>query len=118
MVQREALGRLLPVDMAFREWIRDLRLMAAISLPFFSTITACYSSSLQSDRGAGVRLGQNADLSLRRLLYLQRWYPERCSDVLRELSELLSTSLTNEQIEILVPEILETARSEGWIHHY
>jgi hypothetical protein len=114
----EATGKLVPIDMAYRRWIREGLLRASVSLPFFSTISAGTPSTLQHDRPGCVHFSQNADLSLRRLLFRQTWDPTGCSAVLQELSGLLGSNLTPEQIETLVLEILETGRSEGWLARY
>ena len=118
MRAREATGKLVPIDMALRQWIRKGTLSASISLPFFSTISAGMPSSNQHGRAAAVQLSQNADLGLRRLLFLQHWDPAGSSEVLREISALLAAGLTADQLETLVLEILEAGRSEGWLTPY
>ena len=75
-------------------------------------------SSIQHDCAAAVQLSQNADLGLRRLLFLQHWDPAGSSEVLREISALLAAGLTADQLETLVLEILEAGRSEGWLTPY
>ncbi len=116
--QVEAAGRLIPLDMAFRKAIRSGSITAALSLPFFSTITATIDSAIQNDRNKAIYLSQVADLSLRRLLYLQSWHPEVCPSVLKELTDVLSSGLESSQNEALVLEILNLGKSEGWLISY
>jgi hypothetical protein len=114
-------GNVLPAvvfPQTLRQWIRKGTLSASISLPFFSTISAGMPGSIQHERASAVQLSQNADLGLRRLLFLQHWDPAGSSEVLREISALLAAGLTADQLETLVLEILETGGSEGWLIPY
>lgn len=82
MRAREATGKLVPIDMALRQWIRKGTLSASISLPFFSTISAGMPSSIQHVRAAAVQLSQNDDLGLRHCYScstgIQREAPKFC----------------------------------------
>lgn len=120
MEQLEAAGRLLPLDLAWRQLIRAGRLTAAISLPFFNTIPAASASdsAIQTGLSAAVGLAKGADLALRRLLYLQTWDPEAANQVLRELADLLSSTLAPEQQEDLILKILARGRAAGWLGNY
>lgn len=115
---KEQSGLLQPVDMHLRKQIRESGLIAAISLPFFSTISADTPSTIQSDRAASVYFSQNVDLGLRRLLYYQTWEPSACPAVLQELCGLLGHGLSPDQIEALVLEINGLGRFEGWLTSY
>ncbi len=118
MQEQEESGRLVPIDMALRNWIRAGRLTAAITLPFFSTINAHTPSSLQRDRPKAVHLSQNADLALRRLMYVQTWEPSASAEILQELSGLLGEGFTPGQIESVVLDMLQTGKAEGWLPRY
>ncbi len=118
MEQLEASGRLLVLDMALRQWIREQRLRAAITLPFFSTIAPERHSALQGDREEAVQRSQRADLSLRRMLFHQSWDPAACGSVLQELGAVLAESLPPEQQESALLELLATGRVEGWLPRY
>jgi hypothetical protein len=65
-----------------------------------------------------VQLSQDADLSLRRLLYLQAWEPATCANELDRVYELLGDGLKLPQIERLVLDMLVTGRREGWLPSY
>ena len=116
--EQEAQARLAPIDMAFRQSIREGRLKASISLPFFSTMRTGIASSIQQERATAVQLSQDADLSLRRLLYLQAWDPGACAGEWDRVSDLLGDGLAPSQIETLVLEILVAGRREGWLPSY
>ena len=118
MQEQEASGRLVPFDMALRNWIRAGKLNAAIALPFFSTIKFDTPSSLQRDRSEAMHLSQNADLALRRLMYFQTWDPPASVKVFQELAGLLGEGLTPWQIESVVLEILGAGKTEGWLPRY
>lgn len=113
--KQEAKARLVPIDMAFRQSIREGWLKASISLPFFSTMRTGIASSIQQERATAVQLSQDADLSLRRLLYLQGWDPGGFAGELDRVSDLLRNGLEPLQIETLVLEILIAGRRQGWL---
>jgi GR25 family glycosyltransferase involved in LPS biosynthesis len=116
--EQEATARLVPIDMVIRQSIREGKLKASISLPFFSTIRAGLASSIQQERPTAVQLSQDVDLSLRRLLYLQAWQPAACGGELGRVSEVLADGLAPAQIETLVVEMLMAGRREGWLPGY
>lgn len=118
MDQMEALGALLPLDLAYRQWIQSADLSAAISLPFFSTIQFANDSSVQDGLDSKIALGKRADLALRRGLYFQAWDRSSSPSVLVELAGLLEKQLTPEQQLVCVNTILTHGRASGWIGNY
>ena len=116
--EQEAKARLMPIDMVIRQSIREEKLRASISLPFFNTIRAGISSSVQQDRATAVQLSQDIDLSLRRLLYLQTWDPGACAGEWERVSALMGDQLAPEQIETVLLETLGAGRREGWLPSY
>ncbi len=115
---QERQGGLIPIDMAFRQSIRNSLLKASISLPFFSTIKSGIVSSIQQDRDTPVQLSQQADLSLRRLLYLQAWEPAASVEEWDRVCKLVSDACKPEQIERLLLGMLVTGRRDGWLPSY
>jgi GR25 family glycosyltransferase involved in LPS biosynthesis len=117
---REAEGqKSLPVtDMFFRQLIRGGRLVAAVALPFFSTITPDPCSAIQEVCTQRVRLTQTLDLSLRRLLYHQTWQPSAGCDELLQMCGTLIAALSPQEQQALAVELLGLGRSKGWLLNY
>lgn len=118
MNQMEQTGKLLPIDLAYRHLIRTGNLSAAITLPFFSTVAQAGDSRIQTGLNANIALAKSADLTLRRLLYLQTWEPQSVPSVLTELAELLADHLDSDQTERLLLDMLSHGKSLGWLGHY
>ena len=109
----------LPVtDMFFRRLIREGRLVAAVALPFFSTITPEPRSAIQEVRTQRVRLSQTLELSLRRLLYDQTWQPEAGGDELRQMCGTLIDALSPQEQQAFAVELLGVGRAKGWLGKY
>ena len=109
----------LPVtDMFFRQLIREGRLVAAVALPFFSTITPESRSAIQEVRTQRVRLSQTLELSLRRLLYDQTWQPEARGDELRQMCGTLIDALSPQEQQAFAVELLGVGRAKGWLGKY
>jgi hypothetical protein len=102
----------------FRQLIRGGRLVAAVALPFFSTITPDPCSAIQEVRTQRVRLTQTLDLSLRRLLYHQTWQPSAGSDELLQMCGTLIAALSPQEQQALAVELLGLGRSKGWLLNY
>jgi GR25 family glycosyltransferase involved in LPS biosynthesis len=116
--EQEAKARLMPIDMVIRQSIREGKLRASISLPFFNTIRAGISSSVQQDRATAVQLSQDIDISLRRLLYLQTWDRGAVAGEWERVSALMGDHLAPQQIETILLETLGAGRREGWLPSY
>ena len=118
MKRREGEKRIMPIDMVIRECVRNKRLKAAVSLPFFSTISTDFDSSLHTSRESAIKVSQKADLCLRRFLYFDNWCQERCSDTLSELSSILGAHLDPSAIAVLMTRTLDLGRELKWLEKY
>jgi hypothetical protein len=118
MEGREQSGSLVPLDMFLRELLRRGELSGSLTLPFFSTVAHEVSTGIQAYRDQAVRLAQDADLCLRRWLYLQAWNPEAGRAVVQELSGVLANGLPLDQLAMLMPDVLDEGRRRGWLQEY
>lgn len=109
----------LPVtDLFFRQLIREGRLVAAVALPFFSTITPDPCSAIQEVCTQRVRLSQTLHLSLRRMLYHQTWQPLAGSDELLQMCGTLIPALSPQEQQAVAGELLDVGRSKGWLLNF
>jgi len=116
----EANKRLAPIDLTMRQFFREGKLNAAISLPFFSTISNSTSSqsTIQTELGTSVALSKNADLELRRLFYFKTWKPKSSRIVFNDLANLLAEGLVESDLEGLIVDLIGNCHSRGLLPEY
>ncbi len=112
--------KLVPIDLGIRQLFRAGKLNAAISLPFFSTISSSISnpSTIQTGLGTSVTLSKNADLELRRLFYFKAWKQNRSRVVLNDLVNLLAEGLAESDLEGLIVDLIGDCHSRGLLPGY
>jgi GR25 family glycosyltransferase involved in LPS biosynthesis len=111
--------RLAPVDMALRGMIRSSGLRALITIPFLTTISTDFDSTIQGFRSDLALRSQGLDLYLRRMLYNSN-YPDpvasrsEFSDALAFLQS--NTSMAEQQN--LLADLIAIGRRQGWLINY
>lgn len=111
-------GKVPVSDIFYRRLIREGKIHAAISLPFFSTIRLDTDSWLQGYRDKKVQRSQQVDLYLRQLLYNETWKPEACKDNATGLLMTMTKGLNPTEIGELASEMIELSRRKGWTKSY
>ncbi len=111
--------RLASVDMALRGMIRSSGLRALITIPFLTTISTDFDSTIQGFRSDLALRSQGLDLYLRRMLYNSHYRDPVASR--SEFSDALAflkgnTSMAEQQY--LLADLIAIGRRQGWLINY
>jgi len=111
--------RLVPVDMVIRGMIRSGRLQALITIPYLTTVSTDFDSTIQGFRSEQALRSQSFDLYLRRMLYLGHYCdPVASRSVFAEALTFLQRHTSTDEQQCLLADLIAIGRRQGWLINY